>query len=284
MSETTVTVLCENTAAGPMGLLGEHGFAALIRGADGPLLFDTGQSVSLENNAPALGVELREVETVVLSHGHFDHTGGLPAVLRPPRGVEVVAHPDVFAPKYAELPGPQGTTQPFIGIRYRRDYLEGTLGARFRFLREPAEIAPGILFSGEVPRRNDFELPDGRLKVERNGELVQDPLADDASLLVETGSGPIILLGCAHAGVVNVMDHFAELTGHRSFRAVIGGTHLGFMGGPGPQLDRAMDGFDRYNVELVGVSHCTGQEAAAICRHRFGERFAFASVGWSRSF
>jgi 7,8-dihydropterin-6-yl-methyl-4-(beta-D-ribofuranosyl)aminobenzene 5'-phosphate synthase len=267
-----------------MGIIGEHGFSALIRTDGGPVLFDTGQSVSLENNARVLGVDLREVGTVVLSHGHYDHTGGLPAVLHPPRGVEVVAHPDIFAAKYAELPGIRGTSRPYIGIRYRREHLESTLGARFRFLREMTEIRPGILFSGEVPRRNDFERPDTRLKVDRDGELLQDPLADDASLLVETGSGPVILLGCAHSGVVNVMDHFAERTGHSSFRAVIGGTHLGFMGGPGPQLDRALETFDRYRVGLIAAAHCTGQEAAAICHGRFGERFAFAGAGWSKTF
>jgi 7,8-dihydropterin-6-yl-methyl-4-(beta-D-ribofuranosyl)aminobenzene 5'-phosphate synthase len=284
MSQTTITVLCENTAAGPMGLLGEHGFAALIQGRNGPILFDTGQSISLANNARVLGIDLRDIDTVVLSHGHYDHTGGLPDVLKPPRNVEIISHPDIFRPKYAELQGPQGPVRPFIGIKYRREYLQGACGARFTFHSQPTEIRPGMLFSGEVPRKTDFEHPDTRLKVEQNGQLGEDPLLDDASLLVETESGPVILLGCAHAGVVNVMNHFAEQTGHRRFHAVIGGTHLGFMGGPGPQLDKAMDAFDDYGVELIGVAHCTGQEAAALCRHRFKDRFAFASVGWSRTF
>jgi 7,8-dihydropterin-6-yl-methyl-4-(beta-D-ribofuranosyl)aminobenzene 5'-phosphate synthase len=267
-----------------MGLLGEHGFAALVQTSDRTLLFDTGQSISLANNARVLGIDLQSIDTVVLSHGHYDHTGGLPSVLYPPRGVEVIGHPDIFTSKYAELDGPQGTVRPFIGIKYRQEYLEGTLAARFTFIREMTEIRPGVFFSGEVPRKTDFEQGDSRLKVHKDGRLVEDPLLDDASLLIETEAGPVILLGCAHAGVVNVMNHFAEQTGHTSFHAVIGGTHLGFMGGPGPQLNKAMDAFDHYGVDLIGVAHCTGQEAAAICHQRFGRRFAFASAGWSRTF
>lgn len=284
MSQTTITVLCENTAAGPMGLIGEHGFSALIQGDNGPILFDTGQSISLGHNAPLLGVDLKDIQTVILSHGHYDHTGGLPAVLHPPRGVEVIAHPDIFTAKYAEFEGPQGMVRPFIGIRSRREFLEGSLGARFTFVREMTEIRPGIFFSGEVPKKTDFEHPDPRLKVDQGCQLVEDPLLDDISLLIETDSGPVILLGCAHSGVVNVMNHFAEHTGHTTFHAVIGGTHLGFMGGPGPQLEKAMDAFDDYKVQLIGVAHCTGQEAAAICHHRFQDRFAFASVGWRTTF
>lgn len=208
---------------------------------------------------------------------------GLPAVLYPPRGVDVIAHPDIFSEKYAEL-DTAGKQHVFIGMKYARHYLEGTLGARFTFMREFTEIGHNVFFSGEVPRTTDFERPDKRLKVRVNGKFVEDPLLDDASLLIETGKGPVLLLGCAHSGVVNVMHHFAAKTGHKRYHAVIGGTHLGFMAGPDDQLDRSMDAFDAYAVDRIAVSHCTGQEGAAVCFSRFKERFAFASAGWSATF
>jgi 7,8-dihydropterin-6-yl-methyl-4-(beta-D-ribofuranosyl)aminobenzene 5'-phosphate synthase len=284
MSQTKITVLCENTAGGPMGLMGEHGFSALIEKDGQKILFDTGQGMTLANNAQVLRINLAEIKTVVLSHGHYDHTGGLPAVLHPSRGMEVIAHPDIFARKYAELDTPSGKRNIFIGIKYSQDYLEGTLQARFNWIREFAEIAPGIFFSGEVPKKTAFEHPDTRLKVEHDGKITDDPLLDDISLLIETDQGPVILLGCAHSGVVNVMNHFSAKTGHKKYHALIGGTHLGFMTGPGQQLERSMDAFDDYKVDLIAVSHCTGQEAASVCYNRFKDRFAFASAGWSKTF
>jgi len=283
MGQTKITVLCENTAGKAMGVTGEHGFSALIERGQEKILFDTGQGMSLANNAKVLGANLAEVKTVVLSHGHFDHTGGLPAVLYPRRGVTVIAHPDVFAKKYAEVKTSDGKGHVFIGIRYSRDYLEGTLGARFNFIQGFSEIAPGIFFSGEVPRKTVFEYPDNRLKVAHGEKMSNDPLLDDVSLLIETDQGPVILLGCAHAGVVNVMNHFSSLSGHKVFHAVIGGTHLGYVNSA-EQLEKSMDAFDDYQVGLVAVSHCTGQHAAAACYNRFQDRFAFACAGWSTIF
>jgi 7,8-dihydropterin-6-yl-methyl-4-(beta-D-ribofuranosyl)aminobenzene 5'-phosphate synthase len=284
MTQTKITVLCENTAAGPMGLLGEHGFSALIEKNEWRLLFDTGQGMALANNARVLGIDLSTIPAIALSHGHYDHTGGLPAALYPPRGVQVFAHPDIFIPKYAQLDTAHGKQKVFIGLKYRQEYLETTLQARFTFLREFTEIAPGIFFSGEVPRKTAFEHPDTRLQIEQNGEMIADPLWDDASLLIETDQGPVVILGCAHAGAVNVLNHFAARTGHTSFHAVIGGTHLGFMGGPGEQLQASIQAFEEYGLNLVAVSHCTGQQGAALCFEHFRDRFAFASAGWSVEF
>lgn len=284
MARTSIKILCENTTASPLGIIGEHGFSVLIEKDDQQILFDTGQGLGLENNAKRMGVDLSRVMTLVLSHGHYDHTGGLPVALYPPRGVRIVAHPEIFSAKYAEIETPRGKATPFVGTRFRREFLEHSLGADFDFKSDPAEIAPGILYSGQIPRETAFEKPDPRLKVEKGGELVTDPLNDDVSLMIETDSGPVVILGCAHSGMINTLNHLARLTGHQKFQAVIGGTHLGFMGEPVPQFEQSMDELEAFQPELVAVSHCTGQKGAALCCNRFGERFAFASAGWSYTF
>ncbi len=283
MGKVKITILCENTASARMGITGEHGFSALIEKDGEKLLMDTGQGLSIMNNARALQVDLTEVKRLILSHGHFDHTGGLPQVLAPPRGVEIIAHPDIFDSKYAELETPAGKMKVFIGMRYSVDWLTKGLKASFNFQDEFVEISDGIFYSGEVPRKTEFEHPDSRLLVERNDSFELDLLLDDISLLIETDKGPVILLGCAHAGAVNVMRHFSEKTGHKKFHAVIGGTHLGLIGDP-DQLEKTMDAFDAFDVQMIAVSHCTGQEAAAEIYSRFKERFAFASAGWSIEF
>ncbi len=282
MTKTTITVLCENTAGGLLGITGEHGFSALIEKDGQKILFDTGQGMSLLNNARTLGIDLTQINTVILSHGHYDHTGGLPHVLYPPRGVKIIAHPDIFDHKYAKV---EQEAPLYVGIRFSQEYLEQGLKAGFDWQTRFKEISPGIMYSGEVTRQTDFEYPDNRLKVKRNGQFELDPLKDDISLLIETDQGPVVLLGCAHAGVINIMKHFEAQTGHKQFHAVIGGTHLGLAGLTNKtQLDRTIQAFEGYKLNLIGVSHCTGQEAAAICYNHFKDRFAFAHAGWSITF
>jgi 7,8-dihydropterin-6-yl-methyl-4-(beta-D-ribofuranosyl)aminobenzene 5'-phosphate synthase len=283
MGKVKITILCENTASPCMGITGEHGFSALIEKDGEKLLMDAGQGLSLLNNARTLRVDLTEVKRLVLSHGHFDHTGGLPQVLAPPRGVEIIAHPDIFDSKYADLETPEGKKKIFIGMKFSRDWLENGLKAVFNFQKGFIELSNNIFYSGEVPRKTEFEHPDPRLLVKRNGSFEPDPLLDDISLLIETDKGPVILLGCAHAGTVNVMKHFSEKTGHEKFHAVIGGTHLGLLGNP-DQLEKTMDAFDEFDVQMIAVSHCTGSESAAAVYGRFKERFAFANAGWSATF
>ena len=283
MSETTITVICENRAAAPVGVAGEYGFAALIEKDGEKILFDTGQGIALKSNAAALRTDLSRVNQLVLSHGHFDHTGGLAQALTASGGAEVVAHPDIFDSKYSRIPFGTETRHFYIGIPYRREFLESSLGASFSMKTDYTEIAPGVWFSGEIPRKIAFEKPDAALMVKREGRFVEDPMLDDASILVETDSGPVIVAGCAHAGIVNVMNHFREKTGHNSFHAVIGGTHLGFSEEL-EQVVKTMDAFEEMGLDLVAVSHCTGNEAAAACYNRFREKFAFANAGWRMNF
>lgn len=281
MKQVKITILCENTAGAPIGVVGEHGFSALIEGQEESILLDTGQGLGLKNNALILGADLSEVTKVVLSHGHYDHTGGLPQVLEAAEGAEIIAHPDIFSDKYAIANNGDDISYRYIGIPYRRSYLEDGYGVRFSFYSEFLEISKDVFFSGEVPRKTTFEHQDTNLVA---GDLKRpDPLWDDTSLLMETRSGPVIITGCAHSGIVNVMNHFSEQTGHRKFHAVIGGTHLGFLHSE-DQLEKTMNAFDDYGLDLIAVSHCTGNYAAARCFNRFGKRFAFAQAGTVFSF
>ena len=276
--ECRITVLCENTVHG-LGLLGEHGFSAFIEIPGQNILFDTGQGFSLIQNMLRLKKDLRQVSKVVLSHGHMDHAGGLVAFLGVRGACPVAAHPDIFIERYRLMPASGGKEKPlFVGMPWPQAYLI-TRGAEFEWRREFSEIAPNVFVTGEVARKTLFELGDPKLVVRGDGGWVPDPFLDDFSMVLKTSRGLVVVLGCAHAGIVNILNHAVARTGEKRIYAVLGGTHLGLS--PEPQLDPTIQALKEFDIRMLAVSHCTGQGAAARLKSEFGDRFAFGHVGYS---
>jgi len=272
-----ITVLCENTVPTP-GLLGEHGFAAYVETPDGNLLFDTGQGFTLVQNSLRLQKDLRQVSQLVLSHGHFDHTGGMLAFLGLHGPCDVVAHPDVLQERFRMMPMGPEEKPVSIGIPWKEAYLT-TRGARFKWHKGFTEIVPNVYVSGEVPRKTSFETGDPKFLIKQNGEWIPDPFLDDYSLVLKTPRGLVILLGCAHAGLINILEHAIAQTGEERIYSIIGGTHLGFSAEA--QLDQTISALKNYQVELLATSHCTGQRPIARLAAEFGQGFAFAHVGFT---
>ena len=185
--ECRITVLCENTVAGP-GLLGEHGFAAYIELPESNILFDTGQGFSLVHNALRLKKDLPGASQLVLSHGHFDHTGGLLALLGMRDGCDIVAHPDVLTERFWQIETDGREKTLSIGMPWPETYLTSR-GARFHWHRSFTEIAPNLFITGEVPRRTLFELGSPRFTVRDGNDWTMDPLLDDLSPGIENLTG-----------------------------------------------------------------------------------------------
>ncbi|AOY58193.1 MULTISPECIES: MBL fold metallo-hydrolase [Desulfococcus] len=269
-----LTILCENSIGVPLGVIGEHGFSCHVETDSGEYLFDTGQGFGILSNALALGKDLRKIAAVMISHGHYDHTGGLPAVLKMRGDVPVHGHPGIFVERFYSVGGKRRD----IGIPYRRSWLE-SLGADFRLATDMTEVGPGVYLTGEIPRKTSFEKGDPHMfaRTADGRTLDPDPIPDDLSMIVDSDAGLILVLGCAHAGMVNIIEHVMAETGRDRIYAVIGGTHLAFAGDA--QFEETVRAIDRYRIDKVGVSHCTGLERASQLHARLKERFFFGCVG-----
>jgi 7,8-dihydropterin-6-yl-methyl-4-(beta-D-ribofuranosyl)aminobenzene 5'-phosphate synthase len=267
-----ITTLSENTA--DVGYVAEWGLSMYIE-ADGlNVLFDTGAGIAALHNARLMGINLTAIDNIVLSHGHYDHTGGLCDVLKTVgREVEVIAHPDIWAAKYGRL---KKRPSHFAGVPFRRELLED-LGARFNLTKAPFRLTKNFLTTGEIPMLSDYEEIDSGLFDKETGEMLPDELNDDLALVIDTEYGLVVILGCAHHGIINTLRHAQKLTGKELIYAAIGGTHL--LNASLERLEKTAAELQEMGVQYLGVSHCTGFEASAYLAREFGERFFLNNAG-----
>jgi len=263
-----VTTLVENTATGP-GLLGEHGLSFLVEADGRRLLFDTGQGLVLESNAERLGVSLEGLDAVVLSHGHYDHTGGLERVLERNPQTRLYLHPDALGDKFNRNGKDIGSGLPSAQA------LSARVGEMI-FTDEATEIFPGLSVTGRIPRRNDYEDTGGPFFLDSDCRE-EDTIPDDQALFVRTVKGVVVILGCGHSGVVNTLERVAELTNESRVHALVGGMHL-LRSGP-ERLERTAEMLSRVDLQILGANHCTGIEAVCHFRRCFPGRVISMGVG-----
>ena len=268
-----LTTLSENTAN--IGeLLAEWGLSILIETDEVNILLDTGKSISVSHNANTLGIDLSKIDKIVLSHAHYDHTGGLRQVLgRMKKEVEIIAHPNIWKAKYSRQ---QGHADRYIGIPFQRQELE-TFGARFTLTTKPVRITDNIMTTGEVPMITDYEEIDPKLFVKEAGAWELDTLPDDLALIINTEPGLVVVLGCAHRGIINTLYHAQQLTGIKEINTVLGGSHL--FTASAEQVWQTMAALKEVGVQRLGLCHCTGPPAAALICQEFGDKFVLNNTG-----
>ena len=269
-----ILTLSENTAGMP-GVLAEWGLSILVETKELRILVDTGASSTVPHNVRMLRVDLSSINKIVLSHGHFDHTGGLKGVLlQAGRKIEVIAHPDVFDNKNARF----GQTDSYIGMPYNRKELESA-GASFKLNKEPVWITDNIVTTGEIPMVTEYETIEPHFVVKTESGVVPDNFADDQALVIKTDAGLVVILGCAHRGMINTLRHAQQITGVNEINTVIGGTHLIQAGEERILLTAAA--LLEMGVQRIGVSHCTGTKASLLLSQQLGDAFFSNNTGSS---
>jgi 7,8-dihydropterin-6-yl-methyl-4-(beta-D-ribofuranosyl)aminobenzene 5'-phosphate synthase len=254
--KTRITVLVEDTAQ-DTGISAEHGLAYWIEWDEQKVLFDTGQGKVLVNNADRLGIHLQEASAIVLSHGHYDHTEGLPDALKTNRLATVYAHPVVFANKYIRKT--DGSARK-IGLPDATETVLRSLHGRLVYTERPTSVADRLTVTGPVPRLTDFEDTGGPFFL-NHACTKPDPLEDDQAVFFDTAEGTVVVLGCAHSGVINTLRYISQLTANRPIRAVIGGMHL--VAALPERIARTIDELRQLGVQQLAPGHCTGMPATA---------------------
>jgi len=262
-------------------LLAEHGLSLLVKvrvnGETHSLILDTGYTnIAVPHNLEYLGLTLEEVEAVVLSHGHMDHTGALREIINlAGAGTKLILHPDAFLPRVIQFPENRLAFPAFPSRDDLKDW-----GADVMENKEPLLLCKdSILLTGEVARSTSFEkgLPGALIKV--NGEFIPDTFKDDQSLIINLGDkGLVVISGCAHAGIINSVLYAGKLTGNKKIHAVIGGFHLsGAM--MEPSIEPTIEEMKKMAVQVISPMHCTGFKAITRFAEEMPDAFILNSVG-----
>lgn len=281
-----VTVLAEDYAGYGGRLWAQHGTSFLVdveaEGLKGRILFDTATYAEpLIFNMKALNVQPSTIDYIVLSHCHYDHTGGLLGLLRETGGkpIPVIAHPEIF--RQPLLVG--GRLEP-IGapVGNLKEEVE-KLGGMWILTRDPLKLFQGVTTTGEVERVTEFER-ETTLKAYtiEAGRLVRDGLVDDLSLALNVKGSLVVISGCSHAGIVNIVKKASSVTGVRRIRAVMGGFHL--VGASEQRIKSTVKTLRRMGVKEVYTGHCTGFRAECLFAREFGGNFRKLYCGMTAEF
>lgn len=264
----TITQLVENTAVGP-GLLGEHGNAFLIEADEYCMLFDTGQGLTLRHNAKRLDVPIKSIESIVLSHGHYDHMGGLTEALDVTGPIVLYLHPEALGTKFNA--NGQSIGAPITDVAQIRSRT-----SKIIYTHKPTEITTGIHVTGEIPRIHKIEATGGPFYIDQ--ELNHpDSLLDDQALYIETFQGLVVLLGCGHSGVINTLEYIQKISDGKPIRAVIGGMHL--HNATPERLAFTSDALEEFSLHYLAPNHCTGLKAICDFNNRFPDVVHKSNVG-----
>lgn len=242
----------------------EHGFSVLIEAEGKKILLDTGATgIAVTRNLNLLGINIGDIDAIVLSHGHNDHTGGLSSF-----PVRIIAHPDAFFERYLVIPN----GDKFDLTCPRSD----SFMKKVEFHRGPVKLARGVWTTGEIKRRHSWEMLN-IFEIKRDGKIESDDIMDDQGIVINSKKGLVVISGCGHSGIINTIEHAIEISGIKDVYCVIGGFHLI---GPGEgKIDRTIKELKRLNIKKIVPVHCTGFEAIKRISIEMPNEFEYGTAG-----
>ncbi len=273
-SRLEISVLIEERK-GRSGLKSEHGLSLFLRSAQESWIFDCGQSEMVVANAMKMGLPLKSARGIILSHGHYDHTGGLKALLQSTGPLPIYAHPGVFRERFRLK---EGTPPVSIGVPFSRSELERT-GGVFNLGEKPRSLSAGVYLSGEIPRLTYFEKGQSYLAVKEGEKFIPDPFEDEQLLIWKISGGLVLITGCGHAGLINSIRQAGRLFPGEKIKAVVGGFHLHST--PPETLAEIVNGLREFSPEMIVAGHCTGAPAEKLLAEEFPDEFQNLEAGRS---
>ncbi len=273
---TKISIVVDNQAG--EGLVAEHGLSLWIETAGRHILFDTGQGSAIGKNAQIMGIDLGVTDFIVLSHGHYDHTGGVPQGLRRANKATLYCHPGSIYPRYSVCGGTAKSLQmPHVTMAA----IDKLPWEQIRWVQSPLMLADTVGLTGSIPRHTPFEDTGGTFFLDPKG-MRPDPMADELALWIKTDQGVIVCVGCAHAGIVNTLNHVQGLIGGMRIRAVIGGFHL--LHADKSRLEQTIAALRSLSLDLLLPCHCTGARVVAEFGRVFGEKCRPGAAGMTYIF
>ncbi len=253
MSLKIITLIEDSSGEDPL-LLFEHGLSFYIEKDGRKLLFDTGQSGAFLSNAERLHVDLSDLEYVALSHGHYDHSGGFRDLCNYAKGFELILGRGFFNEKYSL----HDTVHTFKGNNFNEEFLLKKKISYRMITGSTEEILPDVFVVTDFPRDNAGEKANPRFQLLSGSSFIEDSFTDEILLVIDTPRGLVVLVGCSHPGIINMLEA-VKTRFDKPLYAVLGGTHL--VDASEERIAQSVEYFRKSSIQKVGACHCTGEKA-----------------------
>ncbi|MDX9801210.1 MAG: MBL fold metallo-hydrolase [Spirochaetia bacterium] len=288
LDELEVIVMCEDSVQYESPFLGQHGISLLARGISAgisrSILMDVGQNPdALLENFNVMNIDPAEIDSIVLTHCHYDHTQGLTEILKAigKKDLPVIAHPSIFRLNFITSPYLRN-----VGVMMgdSKENLREAGGELF-LTADPLQLMSGLFTTGEIKRVTDFEEVGISLSTIDEGHVKPDAMMDDISITAcVKGKAPVILTGCSHAGIVNIVTQVSRMCGggKRDFECVMGGFHL--VEAPDERIKKTTEALKKFSIKSIYAGHCTGFRAQASLYSAFGPAFSPLQTGMTFKF
>ena len=272
--ELQITTLIENNPSDQGQLLFEHGLSFYIEADGKNLLFDTGQSGDFIENAKALNKDLNKLDVCLISHGHYDHSGGLKRLVNEIDKIPLlIVGEEFFKPKYKK--------ESKFKFRYNGSSFEEAFLTKNQIpLRKVKEdkvaLTDHILIFHNFHRHTDFETRNCKFYLKENNKYTPDEFDDEIALGIVTEKGLVVIVGCSHIGIVNILKTISERVNIPIY-AVVGGTHL--IEADEGRMEKTMNSFQEMGIQLIAVSHCTGEKGIRFLQQNLKNKFQYNNTG-----